>query len=337
LSKAPGTEELDRLEHRLFWIFSGPRTGSTWLLELLCHPFRPSPQGPAGASAVRDQSSLRRALPRIGAPRPTCMPIDEPYLPQHLQPLLTLRAGADDVSGPAHLTLNETRDNDPSYFFSERFAPAWRPALRTLILTRFLAQAREFRSIHGGADVPVVVKEPNGSYGAELVASLLPRCGLIFLLRDPRDVIDSLIDAMTPGGWLADEPYMPTLATPGDRLDFARHEARSWQERTRAVCRAYDAHDPGRRYRLRYEDLRAEPERLLGDLLEWMGQPRSPAALGATVESNSFERIPGAERGRGKPRRSATPGLWRERLSDREVEGVREIAGELMDELGYGD
>jgi hypothetical protein len=235
------------------------------------------------------------------------------------------------------MTLNETRGEDPSYFFSEQFSGAWRPALRALILTRFAAQVSAFHDAHGGGELPVVIKEPNGSYGAELLASLLPGSRLIFLLRDPRDVVDSLIDAMTPGGWLADAPYMPTLATPEDRLAFARTEARSWLERTQAVRRAYEAHAADRRYRLRYEDLREEPERTLAALLDWMGHPRSAGAIAAAGEANSFERIPEAERGRGKVRRTATPGLWRERLDDREVAAVREIAGDLMDDLGYGD
>ncbi len=323
------------IEPRLAWIFGGPRTGSTWLLELLTYPLRPTPSTPTGVAPASGGTPVRRLARRLRAPTATAIPIDEPYLAQHLEPLLVIRSDPADLSSPAIMTLNETRRSDPSYVFNEQYAEVWRPAVRDLILRRFAAQVERFESEHGHDDLPVVIKEPNGSYGAELVLSLLPASRMIFLLRDPRDVIDSFLDAMTPGGWLADKPYMRTLETEGDRLHFARTEARSWLERTLAVRRAWDAHPQERRYRLRYEDLRADTEATLGSLLEWLGSPRSPRDLRLAAKGNSFESIPAAERGRGKVRRTATPGLWRERLSAAEQAAIEEIAGPTIRELGY--
>ncbi len=331
----PAPELAARIEPRLAWIFGGPRTGSTWLLELLTHPLRPTPSTPTAVAQPGGGAPWRRAARRLRPGAAAAIPIDEPYLAQHLEPLLVIRSDPGDLSKPAMMTLNETRENDPSYFFNEQFAEAWRPPLRTLILRRFAAQVDLFEREHGRNELPVVIKEPNGSYGAELLLSLLPGSRMIFLLRDPRDVIDSFLDAMTPGGWLADKPYMRTLATADDRLHFARTEARSWLERTLAVRRAYDAHPPERRYRLRYEDLRADTESALSSLCEWMGSPRSARELHAAAKSNSFEAIPAADRGRGKVRRSATPGLWRERLSAAEQAAIEEIAGPTINELGY--
>ena len=114
------------------------------------------------------------------------------------------------------------------------------------------------------------------------------------------------MDAMSEGGWLASTGYMRTLASPEDRLSFARTEARSWVERTTAVQRAYDAHPEERRYRLRYEDLRADTEATLASLLEWMGDDRDERAIRAAVKATAFEAIPAENRGRGKQRRTAS-------------------------------
>ncbi len=323
----------DALESRLIWIFGGPRTGSTWLLELLTHPFRRTPWSGIGATPF-ERKGLRRLSPIGRNPVPSVVPIDEPYIAQHLQPLVPYTP--KDDSDKTHMTLNETRGQDPSYIFSPRFEDAWRPALRDLILRRFEAQASAFEDAFGGHDLPVVVKEPNGSYGAELVMSLVPRSRMIFLLRDPRDVIDSFMDAMSEGGWLASTGYMRTLATPEDRLSFARTEARSWLERTQAVQRAYESHPEERRYRLHYEELRTDTERTLAKLLAWMGDDRGERAIKAAVKATAFEAIPAENRGRGKQRRTATPGLWREHLSAEEREAIEAVAGPLIEELGYG-
>jgi hypothetical protein len=36
------------LESKLIWIFGSPRTGSTWLLEMLCHPLKVDPNSDVG-------------------------------------------------------------------------------------------------------------------------------------------------------------------------------------------------------------------------------------------------------------------------------------------------
>lgn len=83
------------------------------------------------------------------------------------------------------------------------------------------------------------------------------------------------------------------------RLGFARSEARAWLERTRAVERAFTAHDPELRRRLRYEDLRADTSATLRPLVEWLGMRRSHAELRAAIAENAFESIPATQKGPG--------------------------------------
>jgi hypothetical protein len=163
---------------------------------------------------------------------------------------------------------------------------------------------------------------------------VLPRARLLFLIRDGRDVIDSLMDAMTSGGWLA-KPYMRRLESSEERLAFARSEARAWLERTQTVERAFDGRPPELRWRLRYEDLRASPLATLRPLVEWLGLDRSNGELRAAISENSFEAIPSAQKGRGTQWRAATPGLWRQNMSAEEREAIEEIIGPKLAELGY--
>lgn len=56
----------------------------------------------------------------------------------------------------------------------------------------------------------LIIKEPNGSIGAPLLAEALPESHMIVLLRDPRDVAASSLDALKRGGGVTGEiPTMP--------------------------------------------------------------------------------------------------------------------------------
>jgi hypothetical protein len=210
----------------------------------------------------------------------------------------------------------------------------WRPLLRKLVLARLAAQVERAEHDADVNDPAVIVKEPNGSYGAEFMMSVLPRARLIFLVRDGRDVIDSLIDGMSRGGWL-DQRYMRKMDTAEDRLAFANSEARAWLERTTAVERAFEAHSPELRWKLRYEDLRENTAEMLRPLVDWLGLDWSDAELEAAVAENAFEAIPGRRKGSGTPLRAATPGLWREHMSDDERQAMERIIGPKLAELGY--
>jgi hypothetical protein len=137
------------------------------------------------------------------------IPINEPYISHHVSPAL---------GESAIITLHSYRRDAPDYFLSDRYAEAWRAPLRTLVLARLAAQADAISERHSLRDPLAVIKEPNGSLGADLVMSLFPRSRLILLLRDGRDVVDSMLDAQAPGAWLATlqpAPRSSQGSTPG--------------------------------------------------------------------------------------------------------------------------
>lgn len=294
----------DKLEPRLVWILGGPRSGSTWLLNLL----------------KRD--------PRV-------VGIDEPAIGAHLVIPVTSISGlrADQVA-PENLTVNEMRAESPDYFFSNRYEAVWRPLLRDLVIGRLVAQLEEIAERRSLQDPLVVLKEPNGSQGAEVLMSSLPRSRLVFLLRDGRDVVDSELDASRAGSWGASQ--LPGYATSDrDRLAFIRDRAHAWLYRTIAVQRAYEGHAPELRMRVRYEDLVERTEAIFASLVEWLSLDLDPEAIRMAVSELSFANVDPAQRGPGRFVRAAHPGLWRENMSSEEQEAIDEIIGAKLRELGY--
>jgi Sulfotransferase family len=312
--------ELDELESRLVWILGGPRTGSTWLLELLTYPLTPSAQSPSGAG-MREQSSVC----------PFAIPVNEPYLGMHLAPIVSFGSGGVFTAAEARNLLGP----DPSYFFAEDYADVWRPQLRRLVLERIAAQAEVASREHGLQRPLVVVKEPNGSHAAPILTSTLPRSRVLFLLRDGRDVLDSLADAESPGGWLEAGSEAAGVTPADSRIEFFRTNAWLWVHRIAAVQQAVAAHPAELSMTVRYEDLRRDTAPVLRDIVGWLGVELDETAVGEAVAATSFEDYPPEAKGPGKPLRVASPGHWRESMSEAEQETITAVMGDKLGELGY--
>ena len=279
-------------------MLGSPRTGSTWLLNLL------------------------RVDPRV-------VPLDEPQIGSHLGLF------AADVMGihpagfeRAESLLTDVRADDDQYFFSNRYRDQWLPPLRDMLLRRFGAMVQR-------RDAVLVIKEPAGSQAAGLLLTALPESRLLFLLRDGRDVIDSELAAVQKGGWLAEQFGSDQQLEGAARRDFVEGQAHRWVARTEAVKRAYDGHDPARRLLVRYEDLRREPHRDVKRILDWLQIPVADDVLQAHVDRLVFEALPDELKGEKKFARAAQPGLWRTNLTGDEHAVMHRIMGPLLAELGY--
>lgn len=263
---------------------------------------------------------------------PGVVPIDDPHLGHHLglwRPIPLAWATAEKE--PDLTTLRELKRDREGYFFSDRYREAWMPALRDLIRRRFEAQA-ETTSTERDREPFVVVKEP-GSQAAELLAGLFPRSGLVFLLRDGRDVVDSWLDAYGESSWALEEGAYPL--SPEGRLPFVRWQAAVWLYRTEAVQRAFAAHHPDRRVLVRYEDLRRDPVPELERICETLGIDADRDRLERAAARQDYDRVPRAAKGNGQEIRSARPGSWRHNLTPAERAAVHEIIGAKLTELGY--
>jgi len=258
---------------------------------------------------------------------PEIAAIDESYLPLHLVPI-------DHTVPDGEYFEQGQRAEDPNYFFAKRYMAQLRPELRGLILRGLSRQLEELKQPKDPQWI--VIKEPNGSHAADSVMSLFPESRIVFLVRDGRDVIDSLIDAMlgTDSWWqksqVSDEPRILN-----ERLAFIRHHENLWLQRTSAVQRAYVATPEHLRLQVRYETLLEDTTAGFKELLEWLGISPEPEMVQRAVEKRAFSAIPAEQKGPGKRARSATPGQWRERLRPGEIELVERIMGPKLRELGY--
>jgi hypothetical protein len=301
--RAPGRAELSRVESSLVWIVGSPRSGTTWLAGLLSR------------------------LPDIGY-------VNEPLIGLHLGTVFDQVIAAPPKAGPAaggriYDLINLVGEDD--YFFNEKHRHIWAPPLRALLLTRFREQMYQ-RGLQPGRD-RMLLKEPHGSEGADVLGSVLPQSRLLLLIRDGRDVVDSELDSIAPGAWSS---Y--AVSTEGldaeERSRLIEAQAMRWVMRTRVAQQAFGRHDASLRMLVRYEDLLADTESHVRRLVEWLGIP-APANLADVVAATRFSALPPDRTGPGQFARAATPGLWRERFTADEQAMLSRAMGEQLGILGY--
>ena len=301
--RPPGRAELSRVESSLVWLVGSPRSGTTWLAGLLSR------------------------LPRIGY-------VNEPLIGLHLGVVFDQVIAAPPKAGPAaggriYDLINLVGEDD--YFFNEKHRHVWQPPLRTLVLTRFREQMYQ-RGLQPGRD-RVLLKEPHGSEGADVLGSALPHSRMLLLLRDGRDVVDSELDSIAPGAWSSFAVSTEGLDV-DERARLIEAQATRWVLRTRVAHQAFGRHDPSRRLMVRYEDLLADTEHHVRAIVDWLGLP-IPADLAEVVAATRFAALPKDRTGPGQFARAASPGLWRSRFTADQQAVLAKIMGEQLSILGY--
>ena len=221
------------------------------------------------------------------------------------------------------------RKTGGQYILGEPFKEAWLGPMRDLVLG---GAAARFPEVVGGGYL--IIKEPNGSIGAPLLMEALPESRMIFLIRDPRDVVASSMDARSEEGWLSGRRDAQRPASKPHRNPnvYVRIRANSYVQQIEKTGQAYDAHG-GRKVLVRYEDLRADTLKTMKRIYSTLEIPVKEAELARSVEKNSWEKIPAEQKGEGKKRRKAKPGGWSENLTARQVEIVEDITAPLLKEF----
>ncbi len=285
---------------------------------MIIHPWQPDKT----ATGIGSAAGFRRSGPPV-------VPINESYFPLHMAPLNEITIG----SRPGK--LNDLRSADPNYLLSAAWQSSWHEPLRRLALQRFAAQADLAADRHRlGAEPLIVVKEPNGSHATDMLFELLPGSRLIFLLRDGRDVVDSMLAADGPGGWRARRSESAAVASEAERLAYVRHSAWLWLLRTEATERAVAALPPTQSLTVRYENLLADTAAELGRIDSWLGLNRSVGELTKIARAQRFGSLRNRLR-RNKGVRAASPGLWRDNLSSSEAAAVEALIGDKLAALDY--
>jgi hypothetical protein len=217
--------------------------------------------------------------------------------------------GSDALRKSSHFVLGTPKER-------------WLPFVRSFVLEGAAARFPDASC--------VVVKEPNGSIGAPLLSEALPESRLLLLVRDPRDAVASVLDSGQEGSW-RQRTREKGRAAPEQNLS-AEKWAGVLLEQMKNAVRAHRSHH-GPKTLLRYEDLRANPLAELQRVYAELGIPADEAELERSVEKHAWENIPEEQKGEGKFYRKATPGSWRDDLTEEQARVVEEITAPLLREF----
>jgi hypothetical protein len=220
------------------------------------------------------------------------------------------------------------------YILGDFHKGSWLDSVQSFVLSE--ATARFPGVAEGGY---LIIKEPNGSIGAPLLSEAMPASRVILLLRDPRDVAASGLDAARKGSWqyenAADRGWKREALADNQPDVWVRRRAQNYVRHAGKARDAYEAHK-GPKVLIRYEELRDDTRGTMERLYSTLGIEVGGEELARAVEKHAWENIPENEKGQGKFYRKATPGGWREDLTPGQVEIVEQVSAALLKEFYPG-
>jgi hypothetical protein len=186
----------------------------------------------------------------------------------------------------------------------------------------------------------VVIKEPHGCIGAQFLSEALPESRFILMLRDPRDVIASNLDAQRRGSWTSADPRWknrerPRSAADTDPDSFVASRTQEYMREMAVARAAYESH-PGPKALVKYETLRADPLSEMLRMLSQLGVPVERPHVFRVVTRQAWENLPEGHKGPGSFYRSGTPGGWRQDLTDEQVRIVELGTHSMLEEFYPG-
>ena len=245
--------------------------------------------------------------------------INEPHLDEHLG------TRANEIEDRIVRRIDNPQKN-PDYFFSEKYREIWIYYLRKLILNRFYAQVRD-------PTQKTIIKELDTWGTSDILTECTNNSRIIFLIRDGRDVIDSLVDARSKTGFMTKAVKMTSI--PRGNLVFVSGQSKLWVARNENFLKTFKKYSKNLRYMVKYEDLLKNTFSELKKLYKFIDVEISDEELQKIVEKYSFKNIPEKEKGSGKFARSASPGLWRKNFSEKQQKIMNDVMSDTLLKLGY--
>ncbi len=221
--------------------------------------------------------------------------------------------------------IPKAKTESANFIMGEPTRGAWISSIRNFVL---VGARHAFPRL--GPEEYLVIKEPGGGVGAPFLMEALPESRMILLVRDPRDVVSSSLDATRKDSWQKWAGGAERRSLADEKPDaVVRRSAKKYLRNMERAREAYDAHD-GPKALVRYEDLRADAMGTMKHLYSEIGIPVEEKALIRAVEAQAWESIPEDMKGQGKFYRKASPGGWREDLTPGQAGIVEEITAPLL-------
>jgi len=218
----------------------------------------------------------------------------------------------------------DQQKNNPLYFFSEQHKNNWLPYLKKLILARIFSFSQSLEK-------NVIIKEPIGGNGADIIADCLPNSKIIFLIRDGRDILDSRLDMHSKNSWA----NLPEITTPERRNQLIYLYSEMWNLLMDILEKTYNKHNPKLRYKLKYEDLKNNLFPELKKIYEFLEIPITDDKLLERIRTFDFKSIPSNKTGKGKFYRSAKINGWKDSFNIQEQKLINSLMGKTLLKFGY--
>jgi hypothetical protein len=199
-----------------------------------------------------------------------------------------------------------------------RSEPTWTYANAAAWLVRAVFD-RYFTLIGGRPQDLFVEKTPLHVRFAEEILRDFPEARLVHVLRDGRDVCVSMQMRALGADW-----------SPADR----RTQIELWRDSVERGLQVLERH-PERTLGLRYEDVKADPEREIARLYGFAGVPHDRKRVARAARDSDFSRYP--RTGDGLHLRKGAVGDWRNHFDPQDEALFESLAGDLARRCGYDD
>jgi hypothetical protein len=182
----------------------------------------------------------------------------------------------------------------------------------------------------------IIIKEPNGSLGSDIITECLPNSKVILVVRDGRDVLDSRISSLRENSWAVKNYNL--RAWPKDKkksIVELETLAKIWVKRMEVLMKTFESHNSTLRFKIKYEDLLIHTKVELERIYHFIGIEISKEKIEQITKNYDFNKIPKNNKGENKIARFANPGKWKITFTKEETDILNKIMSKTLSQLGY--